>query len=271
MSRPERTSLGRAGRRPTLGRLRRRLDLLLELSSADLASKDAGTLLGYLWWFAEPALLTVVYAIVIGGILGRGGPDYPLFVLCALIPWRWTSGCVMDSLGSISARKGILVQVSTSRAFFPSAKVLAHSWRALMAFPVLVLLGCVSGIPPTLAYVWLPLILGVNLLFNWGLALVLADLGAMIKDLARAVQFVLRAWFYLSPGLYSLDSVPERLRGIMMLNPMTSLFEGYRFVVMGAGTLDLGALALVAVGSVLVGLYGFRRIQKHRFLYARVV
>jgi len=252
-------------------RFAQRLDTLTYLTLLELRSKNAGTILGFLWWFIEPILLTAVYVGVVGGILGRGGPDYPLFVLCALIPWKWTSGCLNDSIGSIIGRRSILTQSAVSRAFFPSAKVLAHSWRTLMAFPIVVVFAWLQGHPLTACYLWLPVLLCVNLALNWGLSLLLADLGVFVRDLSRLMQFVLRVWFYLSPGLYAMSSVKGTLRTFLALNPMTPLFEGYRAIIMNQSTPDGPSLLRVLVLATAIGLYGFYRIQRNRHLYARVI
>ena len=64
--------------------------LIAYLVRADLRKTGADTLLGNLWWFIDPLLQMLVYVIFVGIILQRGAsPDYPLFVLCAILPWKW--------------------------------------------------------------------------------------------------------------------------------------------------------------------------------------
>ena len=83
-----------------LGRRR----LIAYLVQADMKKKGADTLLGNIWWVLDPLLQMVVYVVFISVVLGRGGPDYPLFIFAAILPWKWFQSSIQDGITSVVRR-----------------------------------------------------------------------------------------------------------------------------------------------------------------------
>ena len=90
----------------------------------------------------------------------------------------------------------------------------------------------VYGIAPTLAILWLPVVLGVTLLFSVSLAYPASLLGLWYRDLRTFVVSAMRTLFFVAPGLVALDQVPEGAQKWLKLNPLTGIFESYRAVLL---------------------------------------
>ena len=89
------------------------------LVQADLAKQGANTLLGNIWWVLDPLLQMLVYVVFISVILRAGTPDYPLFVFCAILPWKWFASTVNGATGSVVARERIIKQVKFPKIVLP--------------------------------------------------------------------------------------------------------------------------------------------------------
>ena len=78
--------------------------LIAYLVQADMKKKGADTLLGNIWWVLDPLLQMVVYVVFVSVVLQRGGPDYPLFIFSAILPWKWFQTSVQDGITSVTSR-----------------------------------------------------------------------------------------------------------------------------------------------------------------------
>ncbi|MGE0683312.1 MAG: ABC transporter permease, partial [Candidatus Binatia bacterium] len=211
----------------------------------------------FFWWILEPLIFMAIYYVLVQVVLHRGGPGYPLFLFCGILPWRWFAVATSQSVSGINGAAGIVRQLAFPRAVYPVATVSAHT--VYFFFGLLVLFGFMVfyGQPLSLALFFLPYVMVVQYLFTLALALVLASLGVFLADLQITWGLGLRAWFYLSPILYSLDRVPEPYRFWFTLNPFSILVEAYRSMVLEGEIPNLSELAIMALLSLLFTLFAF--------------
>jgi lipopolysaccharide transport system permease protein len=121
------------------------------------------------------------------------------------------------------------------------------------------------GIAPTWGVLALPLFLLLALATALAVGLWLSALNVRYRDVGYAIPFVVQIWMYASPVAYPVSLVPERWRVLYSLNPMAGVIEGFRWALLGRGTLDFGATAAsaVLVGALLLGgLVYFRRVER---------
>jgi lipopolysaccharide transport system permease protein len=237
--------------------LARYRDLIRHLVSASLKTEHVGTVFGALWWIADPLLLMAIYTFVVAGLLGRGGPDYPLFVLCALVPWKWFSSSVTSAMSSTAGRVGVMKQVAFPRSVVPLTAVIGST--AHFGFGLLVLFAAAPfwGRWPDPVAISLPLVVGAQFCFCLGAAFFLSALNLFFRDIGNLVRYALRVGFYLSPGLYSLDIVPAEYRAWYMVNPFATLLPAYRAILLDHVMPDLAQMAAVIFAALLTLTLGF--------------
>jgi ABC-type polysaccharide/polyol phosphate export permease len=264
--------------REAIGEIRSRRRLIRYLVQADLKKKGADTLLGNLWWVIDPLLQMSVYVILVAIIFGRGQPDYPLFVFAAILPWKWFRSSVRDSVTSVTSQERLIRQVQFPKIVLPISS--ASSGIVSFAFGLIPLAGLVILFFPhraSLFILLLPLVAAVQFAFSMALAVFLSAATVFFRDINNVARHVLRLWFYLSPGLYSLEQV-DRIAGrqewvgtLMGLNPFATLFEGYRAVIY-AGTVPnlvaLGLLMAISLVLLVVSMWFFKRLEP---AFAKVV
>lgn len=206
-----------------------RRDLIPVLSGRELKSNYEMNWIGFAWWLLEPLSLTLVYVVIVDLIFQRGEPAYPLFVLIALLPYKWLAYSLTVAMGTVRANASLVTDVYFPRALLPVVTImtgLAHFGVGLLVVPIFML---VYHVGPTWHLLWIPVITAVTFVLILGLAYPMSVWGLNYRNLPGLVGNLLRLWFYLSPGIWSLDrvTVPWH-RTIVHLNPLTGIFVSLR-------------------------------------------
>lgn len=197
----------------------------------DLRLIYSNKLLGFLWTLLDPLMMMLVYVLIVVVIFQRGGPQFPVLLFSALLAWRWFTFAIVGSVKSLTGKAKLIQTMRFPKAVLPLSRVLVGLVNYLFGLLALVPLLFIFKAKFTVHMLWMPALLAIQLLFTLGLAFLFAALGIYFRDLENILQFGLRLWFYLSPGLYSIeDRISERWVQIYMLNPFASLFESYKNV-----------------------------------------
>jgi lipopolysaccharide transport system permease protein len=245
--------------------------LIVYLVRADLKKRGADTVLGNLWWILDPLLTMLVYVILIAIILQTKREAYPLFVFCAILPWKWFSSSVADAVTCITTRERIIKQVNFPKVVLPMAATVGGV--ASFAFGLIPLFAMLFLLYPQHASPWillLPVVAFVQFIFTVGVTLLASAVTVFYRDVGNVATHFLRIWFYLSPALYGSDQIaslstkhPE-IATIYNLNPFAALFESYRNIIYSGQAPTWGLLGLVVIESVVL-LIGavilFRRVE----------
>jgi lipopolysaccharide transport system permease protein/teichoic acid transport system permease protein len=265
--RPGPAALIRQGITETLSRRR----LIAYLVRADLKKSGADTLLGNVWWVVDPLLQMLIYYVLVSIILQRGGPDYPLFILSAILPWKWFETTVRQGVGSVVGAERVIKQIYFPKLVLPLAT--ASSAIVSFAFGLIPLTAMLVLIYPSHISHWIvmiPVIALVQTLFSLAVAIFVSAANVFYRDIGNLARHVLRFWFYLSPGLYGLDEV-AKLSGKnavaeawFMLNPFSHLLASYRSVIYYGQAPDWAGLLGVALVSLLLialAVLFFKRVE----------
>lgn len=262
-----------AGRRSAIGSItdairdvQSRRRLIWYLVRADMKKRGTDTLLGNLWWILDPLLQMAVYVFFVSLITRHNTPNYPLFVMAAILPWKWFSAAIQDSTTSVVRHAGLIRQIAFPKIVLPLAaagsEVVGFAWGLIPLAGLLLL----DAQRISLQLLWIPVIAAVQFVFTIAVALLVSAGNAFFRDLGNVAGHTLRLWWLLSPGLYSLQMLDDLsfvqhnpiLKVLFALNPFATLFESYRRVIYGTpdGGMPIGP-DLVALGFVLLGSIAF--------------
>jgi len=239
-------------------------EMIKYLVIGNLKKSHRNMLLGYLWWLITPILWVATYWLLVSVIFHRGKPFYPLFLSCAILPWRAFAVSIGQSITCISGQGKIIKQISFPKGVLPVSVVLTNSVHLLISMVVLIGIALLYGIVPDQNIIFLPSIIFIQILFTLGLSFLFSVIGLYFIDIQNMLQFILRVWLYLSPSLYDIDRIPEKFRDIFMLNPFAPIFISYRKVIMYGAPPDFNSLMIAFFISVLtlsLGLFIFSRIE----------
>ena len=241
--------------------------MIASLIQRDLRGRYKGSVLGFAWTFLNPLLQLVVYTVVFSTIMRAGIEDYYLFLFVALIPWLFFSNSLTGGASCIWTQKELVKKIYFPREVLPIAHVTSQLVNMLLSFIVVfaALLISGKGIRITVLPYLIPVIL-VEYLLSLGIAFISSSLTVFFRDLEHILAVVSMAWQFLTPVMYGVDMVPESLRPVFMMNPMTSVIMAYRDVLYYQNAPELSTLLTAIVlgfTCLVVGWFLFGRLERH--------
>ncbi len=246
-------------------------ELLFFLAWRDVKVRYKQTALGVTWIVLQPVLSTIVFTLIFGVLLGvpSNGAPYAVFSLAALVPWQYFSGSISRVGTSLVNSSHLITKVYFPRLIVPLTGVISTLVDFAIGFVVLLVLIFIYRVPLTLQVVWLPLFLLLAIVTALGFGLWLAALNVKYRDVNYLIPFLLQLWMYATPVVYGATVIPEQLRWVMALNPMTGVVEGFRWCLLGSvleQTAPPGPLTLVtaaiSLAVLLTGVVFFRSTEK---------
>jgi len=243
-------------------------ELLGLLVRRELKARYKDSTLGFLWTLIRPLTILVVYYVAIGKFLGaeRSIPDFAIYIFTGLIAWQLFLEIVSGGTGSIVGNAGLIKKVYLPREVFPLSVVGGALFTLATQFVVLAVALIVSGSVPTGSrLLFIPLALGVLLVYATALALVLSAVNVYLRDVQYLVEIALTVFFWLSPIVYSWELVrtaitSETLQQIYLANPVTAAILAMQRALWVGGTdepypPDLAPRLFVMLGIGLVLLW----------------
>jgi ABC-type polysaccharide/polyol phosphate export permease len=248
-------------------------ELFASLFRRDLRAKYQGSALGLLWSLAHPVVLMLVYLLVFSVMLKIQTADYDnywLFLLAGLPIWVFFSTSLQSAARSLLENANLIRKVRFPRQLVPLSMVATQLVGFAVMLAIVIALSLVY-IPDARDTVWLSLPLAaLAVLLVAGMALAVASLNAIYRDVEHLVAALLLPWFFLTPVLYSLETIPgvsehPRLVDVVhWLNPLTPAIEAVRDPLFfgelpTAG--DTVYLVVAAAASLALGALVFRRVD----------
>ena len=219
-------------------------DLLYTLTLFRLVIRYKQSVLGWIWAALQPLAMMMIYTLVFSRVarVKSEGVPYPLFVFSALLPWIFFSGAVSNAINGLVGYSALLTKLHFPREIIPLSYVLA----ALVDFAVAcaILSGLMVYYRVSLgwkALYALPVV-AILIAFTSAVALFLSSIQVRFRDVGVALPVVLQIGVFVTPVVYSLDSVPSRFQRLYLLNPVASLIENFRGVVLRGSAPDVSML-----------------------------
>ena len=254
--------------------------LVRYLVQADIKKRGADTVLGNVWWVLDPLLQMAVYVVLVSIIRSRATPDFPLFILAAILPWKWFHSVIGDATSSVVGKDKLIRQIAFPKLVLPvsaaTAGVVGFVWGMI---PLgLLMLFFLDRIQPIML-IWIPFIAVVQFVFTLAAAILVSAANVFFRDLGNAIGHGLRLWWFLSPGLYSLQDVRGTafvqdypiIGTLAGFNPFAVLFESYRAVIYGGADgvtpphpPDVVALVILLAFSIIflgLSIMLFKRVE----------
>lgn len=239
----------------------------------DITVQFKQTVFGMGWYFISPLFSMVMYIIVFGRIAGIPTDDVPqpVFYLSGICLWEYFSTCLTEVAGTFQKNASLYGKVYFPRLVSPVSVVASKLFRfslQLSTFVIVYLFFVFKGVHlcPNWYLLLFPLIVLILQGIALGLGLIVSSLTTKYRDLTNFFSVFVSLWMYATPIVYPLSYVTNpTLHKIMLLNPITSLIETFKYGAYGAGEFSWTALAYSA-GCMLVllviGIAMFNRKQK---------
>jgi ABC-type polysaccharide/polyol phosphate export permease len=247
-------------------RVRRAVEILYVLATSDLQIRYGRGGVRAFKWILEPYAAMGVYLVLIVLVLDTGGEAAGLSLACAIVPFQLVMGSFAAGLQAVTLRGNILVNMSFPRALLPLSALATESVAFAATMTMIPLMMVVYWVGPTVAILWLPVVVAITAAFAASLAYPAALFGVWYPEFQLFAGSVVRMLFFLAPGLVALEQVSGTAREVMPYNPFTGMFEGFRDAVLygqSPAAWELLAPLGAAVLVLAVSLPLFRREQPH--------
>ncbi|WP_414622745.1 ABC transporter permease [Calothrix sp. CCY 0018] len=267
---------------PISDRLWTKFDLLRTLVRRDLEARYKGSVLGNLWSVVNPLSQLLIYTYVFSVVLKvklslKGLPanenvSFGLWLFAGLLPWIAFSTGLTQSASSVIGQPNLVKKVVFPLTLLPLVTILSAFIESsfgliLLIFFVAVSSGTLHTTLALLPLVWIP-----QLLLTAGLGYLVAGLTVFLRDIPQTLNVILNIWFYVTPIVYPITSIPESWRNwVLWLNPLAAIVEVYREFVLTGEVKHWGELGIAFPVSVVVFVVGFLVYKKLRPAFADVL
>ena len=247
-------------------------DLVWLFFKRNYSTRYKQTILGPMWLIFNPLITVSLYALIFGRLAGLSASGVPqfLFYLCSNALWAFFATCLTETSNTFTANAAIMGKVYFPRLVMPMSSVLTGMLDMLiqLAMLVLAMVGyCIVGYDFGINWSILivpALILQVGLL-GLGCGIIIASLTTKYRDLVILVGFGVQLWMYATPVVYTTGIIPQKYLGLYMLNPMASIIECFRSVILGipTGAWQYWGISWIVTFVVLfIGVILFSKIEK---------
>ncbi len=239
----------------------------------DIVTLYKQTILGPLWFLIQPILTTIMYMFVFGGLanISTDGAPQPLFYLSGIMLWNYFSSSFNASSNVFSSNAGVFGKVYFPRLVVPLAGLASNLVKLIIQLLlfIAVFVGYrIAGVqlplrPALLLFPFLVLLLAFHAL-SWGL--IISSVTSKYRDLKFLVAFGLQLFMYATPIIYPLSAASGRIRLALELNPLTPVFEAFKYSCLGCGTLSWGGLLYSTVFmcvTLFISVIVFNRVERN--------
>jgi lipopolysaccharide transport system permease protein len=247
-------------------------DLFSMFVKRDIITQYKQTILGPTWFFIQPALTTLMYMIVFGGIAGisTDGLPQPMFYLAGIVCWQYFSDCLNKTSSTFTTNQGIFGKVYFPRIIVPLSTVASNLVRMgiqFLLFVVVYIYYLIMGVhvAPNMYILLLPLVIIMLAGLSLGFGIIISSMTTKYRDLTILFTFIVQLWMYATPIIYPLSTMSPKRQWIMALNPVTSLVETFKYGTMGVGTFSWTQLAYsfgFMVVLLAIGIIVFNKVQR---------
>lgn len=248
-------------------------DLIILFTKRTFTVSYKQTILGPAWLFINPIISSLIYCFIFGGIAGMSTDGVPqmLFYLSGNAIWSYFSGCVTKNASTFTSNANVFGKVYFPRLTTPISNILSSIIQfgiqmimVLLFLAYYVIIGQVS--PNWVSCFLIPVVLIHLGLMGLGVGIIISSMTTKYRDLSVLVGFGVQLWMYITPVVYPLSQAGDGgLRMLLLINPVTTPVEVFRYAILGQGSINLIFLAwswLFTIVVTIVGVMVFNKVEK---------
>ncbi len=231
------------------------------------------SLLGVAWAVVQPLALTLIFTVVFSLLVrvDTGDIPYPIFSYTALVPWTFFSTSLSFGIGSLVNNMNLVTKIYFPREILPLASVGAALVDFVISAVILGGMMLIYGVTPGWVGLWVIPLLVLQIALTVGIVLLGSAVLVFFRDVRFVVPLLIQIWMYATPIIYPVTLVPEQFLTLYFLNPMASIVDGYRRVLLTGEAPRLDALALGAVVSLVVLVAGYVCFKEAEPVFADLI
>ena len=247
-------------------------DLLLMLLKRDFITFYKQTILGPIWFFVQPILTSLIYLILFGQVakLSTDGLPQLAFYLSGITIWNYFSDSLLKTSSVFQSNASIFGKVYFPRLIMPLSIVFSGLLKFAIQFGLFIVIVLYytfikNEIHPNLWILATPLLIVLMAAFALGLGMIFSSLTTKYKDLSFLLTFGIQLYMYATPVVYPISAMPQKYLYIVNANPLTGIFECFRYGYLGAGHFEPFSLiysSIVITILLFSGIIIFNKVEK---------
>jgi lipopolysaccharide transport system permease protein len=252
-------------------------DLLFLFVKRDIVTFYKQTILGPIWYIIQPLITSIIQFIIFSKIaaIPSDGVPYFLFVLAGNVLWLYFSDCFKATSEVFKTNQNLFGKVYFPRLIMPLAIVFSNlvKFGIQFIFFLMVLFYCMLkgyNVNPNWYVLYTPFLLVVMVLLSLGLGMIITSLTTKYRDLTFVISFGISLYMYITPIVYptslALEKLPKSLHYLVYLNPLTSVFDFFKYAFLGSGILDFFGVLYSLIFSItifFIGIFIFNKTEKN--------
>lgn len=247
-------------------------DLLLMLVKKDYVTFYKQTILGPIWFFIQPIMTMLIYIVLFGQIakIKTDGAPEAAFYLSGIIIWNYFSESLNKTATVFKDNASLFGKVYFPRLIMPLSIVFSGLMKFAIQFLLFLIVICYftfveKSIHPNLWVLATPVLILLMASFALGLGMIFSSLTTKYKDLVFLLSFGIQLFMYATPVVYPSSAMPEKFKFFLTINPLTGIFECFRYAYLGTGDFQpqsLGLSAFLIFILLTVGVLIYNKVEK---------
>ncbi|GGF08396.1 lipopolysaccharide transport system permease protein [Chishuiella changwenlii] len=247
-------------------------DLVYMLVKRDFVTSFKQTVLGPIWFFINPIFTTIIYVVIFGNVanLSTDGSPKFAFYLAGVTLWNYFSTCLMGTSSVFKTNATIFGKVYFPRLVMPLSVVISNLMRFAVQFVLFIAVVVYyyfteGNVHPNIWILATPFLILLMAGFAMGMGMIFSSMTTKYQDVSMLLGFGISLFMYATPVIIPISSFPEKLKFIAELNPLTGIFECFKYGYLGTGDFSEGMLiysTLFTIIIVAIGTVIFTKVEK---------
>lgn len=248
-------------------------DLLIMLVKRDFITFYKQTILGPIWFFVQPLLTTITYLVLFGQIakISTDGAPQVAFYLSGITIWNYFSEVLTKTSTVFKDNSNLFGKVYFPRLIMPVAIVVSGLMKFAIQFSLFIVVVIYfafaeKSIHPNLWILLTPFLVLLMACFALGMGMIFSSLTTKYKDLVFLLTFGIQLFMYATPVVYPSSAIPEKYVWLLSINPLTGIFECFRYAYLGTGsfkTMNLWISTIEIVIVLFLGVLIYNKVEKN--------
>lgn len=244
--------------------------LLGELIARDIKIKYRKSVLGVFWTLLNPLFMMIILSVVFSNLFKFDVEYFPVYLLSGQLIFNFYSESTNTSMSAIIDNGPLLKKIYVPKYLFVLSRVFSSTINLLASFTALILVMLAMRVDLHYTVLLVPIPLVFIIIFSLGVGLVLSAITVKFRDIMHLYSVFVTALMYLTPVIYPMSILPEWLKPIVLLNPITNILQMFRDVMLYHSLPGLQSMIIAVVECVIIlafGLYVFYKNQDDFILY----
>lgn len=254
-------------------------DLIRQFTKRDIAGRYQGSILGLIWSFVNPLVLLLIYTFVFGVVFQSRWPnaktnnlgEFAVILFCGLSTFNIFSEAINRSTSIIISSQSYVKKVVFPLEIFPIILFNTALFHGAISFFILLVANLIMGGAIYWTILLLPIVLLPMYFLSLGLMWLLSSLGVFVRDVGYTIGLILQVLIFLTPIFYTIDSIPQSLRWVVELNPLTQIVNNIRSIVLWGDVPNWQSYFVWLIIDIVIMILGYAWFMKTKKAFADVI